>query len=397
MKKITSVIFASVLSAGLLCTGAGAEQVIDSADLGMHKIGVVVYNLNDEQVIAFRDYLENYIELCFPDVDFLYSSSVNNMEQEMQFIQDASDAGVEGILSFNSYDLEAEVKLCEENGIYYMRASSGVSDEDYAKVAENPYFIGAIGPDTEMEYQAGYDMGKYFAENQEKGAYFICSGGAGFGVGSHRERVKGMIDGLQDGYGVTVSDNTAELAAVPVSTTAEADGLKICVTPGFLDSENFLPAVVEAYEQDTYPVVLSAYPLSDFAAAAEKSIVGVIDCYSETNLQLFTSGRLHYVSGKFSSSIGPSFVSMYNAVTGYAEAFREDGRAFRISQDFWTSDSLQDYVDKYTLSSSVVLNAYSAEDLMAACKQITPECGFADLKDLAEASSFEDAFARRFQ
>lgn len=397
MKKIVSVICAGVLCTGLFSTPTFAEQTIDSANMDLHKIGVVVYNIADEQVVAFRDYLENYIELCFPDVDFLYSYSVNTPEQEMEFIQSACDAGVEGILSFNSYDLEAEVKLCEENKVYYMRASSGVTDADYEKVAENPYFIGAIGPNPEMEYQAGYDMGKYFAETQEKGAYFITSGGAGFGVASHQERVRGMIEGLEEGYGVTLPQKAEELAAAPVSVSAEADGLKVCVTPGFLDSENFLPAVVEAYEQDNYPVVLSAYPLADFADIAKDSIVGLIDCYSETNLQLFQAGKLHYLNGKFSSSIGPSFASMYNAVTGFAEDFRDNGKAFRIDQGFWTSDSVEDFVNKYTLSSNIVLNAYSAEDLMGCCKLISGDCSFEDLKALAEAYTFEDAEARRNQ
>lgn len=395
MKKVLTALCISTICTAIPGAQVFAETAVDSSNLGMHKIGVVVYNIADEQVVAFRDYLENYIELCFPDVDFIYSNSVNSAEQEMEFIQNVCDAGAEGILSFNSYDLAAEVELCAANQVYYMRASSGVSDEDYAKVAENPYYLGSIGPSVDMEYQTGYEMGQYFAAAKEKGNYFIASGGAGFGVESHVLRTKGMIEGLADGYGIKLTTDAEQLARSPQSTVAEADGMKICVAPGFLDSENFLPAVVAAYEEDQYPVVLSAYPLDDFANTAKDSVVGLIDCYSVTNLQLFNSGKLNYLSGKFSSSIGPSFAAMYNAVTGYAEDFRDNGKAFRISQDFWTSDSEEDYIQKYTLSSSIVLNAYSAEDLISVCKQMSPEATFTDLKELAEAYSYEDALARR--
>ena len=74
---------------------------------------------------AFREYLEGYIAgNNFSDVDFLYSSEVTTEEQEMEFLNDAIAAGVEGVLAFNSFDLEKEVELCAENGVYFIRPSS---------------------------------------------------------------------------------------------------------------------------------------------------------------------------------------------------------------------------------------------------------------------------------
>ena len=42
----------------------------------------------------------------------------------MQFLNDAIAAGVEGVMAFNSFDLEKEVELCAENGVYFIRPSS---------------------------------------------------------------------------------------------------------------------------------------------------------------------------------------------------------------------------------------------------------------------------------
>ena len=389
------------MCAGMLCMGvasmisASAEGYDDAGNPKTHKIGVIVYNIADEQVVAFRDYLENYIEECFQDVRFIYSSSITTPEMEMQFIQNACDAGAEGILSFNSYDLKAEVELCEANQVYYMRAASSISDEDYEEVKDNPYFIGAVGPGEEMEYEAGYNMAKHFAENYEGDEYFILSGGAGYGVGMHQERTKGILDGLQDAYSVKFDTDIEELVKTPAEITAEAGELKVCVASGFLDSNDFLPQIQEFYQSQPYGKVLSVYPICDMVKVLKDAKLGVIDCYDERNMQLFAEDKLHYVTGKFSSTIGPSFAAMYNAVTGYAEEFRENGQAFRLNQGFWTSDNLDDYLEKYTYSSSIVLNAYNYEDLDDVCKVYNPNAALGDLKELVSSYAFEDAVARR--
>lgn len=396
MKKNIMAVAACTLCAALSVPFmVSAEETFDTGNMEKHKIGVIVYNTADAQVLAFRDYLENYIELCFPDVDFLYSSNVNTPEQEMEFIQLACDEGVEGILSFNSYDLKAEVELCEKNEVYYMRASAGVEEDIFKTVEDNPYFLGSVGPTDEMEYEAGYNMAKYFLEGSDAKEFFIPSGGAGFGVTMHVLRTQGILDAIEEASGAKFAQDTKEIAASPAAVTAQAGDMKVCVAPGFLDSEMFLPAVQEAYAANPYGVVLSVYPLGDLVNDVEKAEIGVIDCYSEENRLLFTDGIMDYVTGKFSSTIGPSFAAMYNAVTGYADDFRDNGKAFKFTQGFWTSDSMSDYEEKYAYSSSIVLNAYSADDLLAVCKLVNPDATYEDLKNLAEAYTFEDAVARR--
>ena len=86
---------------------------------------------------------------------------------------------------------------------------------------------------------------------------------------------------------------------------------------------------------------------------------------------------------------------MYNAIGGYAADFRDDGKAFRIVQNFWASDSKADFDEKYEFASNITTPAYNYEDLQSVCKAFTPGATFADLKKLAEASSYEDAKKRR--
>lgn len=86
---------------------------------------------------------------------------------------------------------------------------------------------------------------------------------------------------------------------------------------------------------------------------------------------------------------------MYNAVTGYAEDFREDGRAFRLEQDFWVATNKTEYNTMYGLACGASVNAYNYEDLNMVIKSITPEADFEAFRVLTESSSYEDCLARR--
>lgn len=99
--------------------------------------------------------------------------------------------------------------------------------------------------------------------------------------------------------------------------------------------------------------------------------------------------------GKYSSLVGPAFALMLNAVTGYADDFRDNGRAIQVTQGFWTSDSRDDYTEKYALSSSAAMNAYNFDDLSHVIRIYNPEADLNDLVALAEACSYRSVQARR--
>lgn len=393
MKKAIKIAAFLVLALGLCVTMACAGQ--DKETIQTHKIGVVVYDLKDEQVQAFREYLETYIAANFADVDFLYSSEVNSKEEEMQFLQDAIDAGVEGILAFNTYDLEAEVQLCADNGVYFIRPSGTIAPEDLEKVAYNPYFLGFFGPGNEMEYEAGFHMASYFTEEKMGDSYFIVSGGASSNV-MHEKRTEGILDALQQSYGVTFEKSSAELAVTEEPVHLEAGDLKVCIFPGYIGMPQVGEQAKAEFASDPADIVLGAIPLQKIAASLGDAKLGIIDCYTEQNGELFKNGSLKYLCGKYESIIGPAFAALYNAMTGYAEDFRdEDGKAFAIQQGFWTSTDYEDFEEKYELSSGITLNAYSYEDLLGVCKAHNPSATLDELKALAGAWDFDSALQRR--
>lgn len=388
LKKITA--FLLTLTMVLVMTSCAKK----TEEGNIHKIGVLVYDLKDEQVQAFREYLEGYIGENFSDVDFLYSAGVTTDTEEMEFLNNAIAAGVEGIIAFNSFDLEKEVSLCASHGVYYLRPSSTTDPEDFAKVEDNPYFLGYFGPGNEMEYEAGYDMGAYFAKEQISDSYFLLSGGAGTNV-MHEQRAEGMLDALQEAYGVQFDQSSMDLASASEPVSVEAGNLKVTVFPGYIGVPDVGQQAVAEFEKDQAGVVMSSIPVQAIADSLGDASLGTVDCYTETNGKLFKNGNLKYLCGKYESIIGPAFAAMYNAVTGYSEDFREDGKAFAIQQGFWTSTDSQDFQEKYELSSGITLNAYSYEDLLEVCKAHNPNATLDDLKELAGAWDFDSAVQRR--
>lgn len=406
MKRLTAILLTVALLCALLA-GCGPrtsddianrdQQAAENSGLTIHKIGVATYNVKDPQIMMFKEYLDGYIKGCFTDVTFLYSDTISGSEDMEAFLTLCAENGVEGVMIFGSNDLLREVELCAEHEMYVIRPSGTSSDAVFDAVADNPYFVGEIGPGAEKEYQAGEEMTRALAG--EGKSYLILSSGASTGNEMHRLRTLAMLEVLQKVHGVTFPRSCDELAVVSEPTPIEVDGLRIMICPGYLELEKNSTAASELISSGEYTTVLSSVPVTSLIDALNSVEVecGVIDCFSEDNYFGFKKGKIAYVAGKYQSEIGPGFAALYNAVTGNADAYRVDGKGFRLEQGFWSAASESEYDSKYALASSISINAYNYEDLYSVIKSLTPEADFEDYKALVESYSYEDCLARRSQ
>ena len=395
MKKLIALILAAALCLGLAACGAAKPEAPRHTMEPVHKIGVIVYNTGDEEVIGFREYLQGYIESNFEMVRFVYSGSITNREEELDFIQKACDEGVEGFMSFLSHDLAAEVALCEKNKAYYMLASGTVADKDFEAVAENPWFLGMFGPGRAFEFQAGADMARFFAEQDYGTRYFVLSGGAPLGNEMHYQRTLGILNAFALAYGVSFETSREVLARTDRPVTLELDPITVTICPGYVSRAEFLKTAAQSFAAGEYDVVLSVLPPAEMVNAIGSTPLGVVDAFHTRNLQLFNDGTLKYCIGKYSSMVGPAFALMLNAVTGYADDFRSNGKAVRVTQGFWVAESAEDYAAKYALSNSASRNAYSFDDLVKVIRIFNPDATLVELEALAEASSIFAVEARR--
>lgn len=384
------------------CGAVSQEQVAnqdqisaEASGLQLHKIGVATYNVQDAQVQMFKEYLDGYIKECFPDVTFLYSDSIGSEEEMMTFLQNCADSGAEGMMFFYTNDLQKEVEFCARNHMYCIRPSGNVSDAEFQKVADNGYFLGEIGPGSAAEYAEAVKMTHFMA--QEGNGYIILSGGAFMGNEMHRLRTIGMLDALQEIYATSFQQSAETLALSAEPTVAEAEGLKVIICPGYVELPVFGEPASAAIRSGAYTTVLSAIPVTPLMDALNDSTVkcGVIDCFSEDNYFGFQKGKIGYVAGKYQSEIGPAFAALYNAING--DSFRENGKAFRLVQGYWTATSAETYSEMYALARGTAINAYNYEDLYAVVTRMNPDADFAAFRTLTESCSYEDCLARRSQ
>ncbi len=404
MKKlIIAALLLALLPIAFAC-GATSDDVADrdqikaaASGLTIHKIGVPTYDINDSQVKMFKDYLDNYVKSCFEDVTFIYSESITNADELMDFLDLCAQEGAEGIMAFISYDLAAEVDLCAANGMYYIRPAGTTEDAEFNSVADNPYYVGEIGPGAAVEYDSGVKMTEALADPEGNHKYIVLSGGAPTGNEMHRLRTLAVLETLQNIYGVTFAETAETLAVSPETTVAQAGSLQVAVCPGYelaAAADTELSALISSGE---YDVMLSAIPvtplLDDLSEAGIRC--GVIDCFSEANYYAFKQGTLAYLAGKYRSEIGPGFAALYNAMTGGAEIYRPDGRAFRLTQGFWTASSFAEYEEQYALAASLAVNAYDYGDLYAAVQTLDPAANFADFAALVQAYDYDSCRARR--
>lgn len=371
------------------------QTAAEASGMEIHKIGVATYNVKDAQIMMFKDYLDNYIKQCFPDVTFLYSESINGSADMEQFLTDCAENGAEGVMIFGSTDLVREVELCAEYGMYVIRPSGTSADDVFDAVADNPYFVGEIGPGAENEYNAGAEMARAMAGDGK--SYVILSSGASSGNEMHRLRTLAILETLQETHGIKFPQSCEELAVVPETTALEVGGVRIIICPGYLEQDAPRAAASKIISGGEYTTVLSAVPVTSLMDAlnAVEIECGVVDCFSEDNYFGFKKGKIAYVAGKYQSEIGPGFAALYNAITGHGDICRVDGKAFRLEQGFWSAANEQEYDSKYALSSGITINAYNYEDLYSVIGRLTPDADFEAFRALTESYSYEDCLARR--
>lgn len=395
MKKLLALLLALALCFMLASCSKGDSDMTAQTDTIVHKIGVIVYNTADEEMIGFREYLKGYIEDNFEMVKFVYSGSISSEAEELDFIQAACDDGIEGFMSFLTYDLKSEVALCEKNNAYYMLASGTVSSEEFEAVQDNPWFLGVFGPGQPFEFQAGADMARFFIREKVGTRFFVLSGGAPLGNEMHYQRTLGILDALASAYGAVFDRSRMELALSDAPVTVETDRVSVTICPGYVNDEAVLQTARETFEAGSYDAVLSVMPPMEMVNTIGKTPLGVVDSYNTRNLQLVTDGVLRFVVGKYNSMVGPAFALMLNAVTGHGADFRDNGKAIQVTQGFWVSDSAEDYGEKYALSTSAAMNAYNFDDLSRVIREFNAEANLNELVALAEACSYRAVQARR--
>lgn len=339
MKKLAGLGLVAAMSLSTLAgcgnsgNAAGDTSAKESKKQSDVKIGVLVQDVSGEEALGFRAYYEDYIADQY-GVTFTYTDELTDAASEKSAIEKFASQGYQGVISFLSNDRALQIETCESNQIYYAVAAGMLDDDQYEQYKGNEYFLGQVGPSMETEYQAGVDMGKFFAD---KGIKTVAMYGAFIPNPMHVYRVAGVLSGLGLSY-----DGSTDEAEVVGKIFADQG-----VDPSKVSGDIEMVAYLQGYGDTTTDEINAAIQAAPDAFISvgmattfftqQLNAAGIefsdIDSFTKSNGEAITSGKLVYLAGKYSSSVGPAFALIMNAING--NIVRDaDGNAVSISQNY---------------------------------------------------------------
>lgn len=367
MKKSIKKLFALLLASALIlsvfagCAGKPAENSADPAapsaggndeqsqapaDEKPIKIGVLVADVSGEEALGFRSYYENYIAKNY-NVELLYTEQLTDAAGERSAIERFAAQGCQAIISFSSSDRAMQVETCAQNKLFYAVASGMLDDEQYETYKTNEWFVGQVGPSMETEFEAGYAMGKYFAD---KGVKTIAMYGAFIPNPMHVYRAAGVIAGMGATYG-----GASDMGAIVGQIFGDQGVDPSKVSGGSVELVSYFQGYGET-TTDELNAAIQAQPdaflsvgMATTFFTQQLNTAGIefsdIDSFTSGNQAAMADGKLVYLAGKYSSSIGPIFAAVVDAVNG--NPIRgEGGTAISVSQSYLVATDTASF-DKY--------------------------------------------------
>ena len=344
MKKLVSLGLAAVMSLTMLVgcgssneatndTSTAETQQEETKPAGDVKIGVLVQDVSGEEALGFRSYYENYVADQY-GVTFTYTDELKDAASEKSAIEKFASQGYQAVISLASNDRALQIETCEENQIYYAVAAGTLDQEQFEKYKTNEYFLGQVGPSMDTEYEAGVEMGKFFPD---KGIKTAAIYGAFIPNPMHVYRVAGVLSGLGLSYGGATDE------ADVVGMIFADQGVDLSKISGDI----LIVASLQRYGDSTPDAITAASPAAPEAFISvgmattfftqQLNAAGIefsdIDSFTESNGEAITNGKLVYLAGKYSSSVGPAFALVMNAING--NVIRDaQGNAVSLSQNY---------------------------------------------------------------
>ncbi len=331
-----------------------AGEVKTPQDFETFKIGVMESQSNDSTVLR-RNYYENYIGPRY-NVEFVFSEQVKSADDEMNFIENCVDMGVDGIISFRSSpDVNQIIQVCEEYGLPYSVNTTRTPMVEGAFTGGYQTMTGVWGTEPVTVSNEFKEWIKSVASDDGSEGFMVTSALAFQGNTMHAECTQGVLAALQDIYGLTYEDTIENLAATSVPLEVPNDkGINIYIYPGTNStSDNWVQGASTALQTGKYGVFLQAAPTYGYTGVAVDEVergfdmnikVAVNASISDTLVTAFNTDdkfgnpsldMATVQSVSLLSAMG--FVQVYNHLTGYEALNRiENGEPAFFDMPIWT-------------------------------------------------------------
>lgn len=397
MKKILkksvlkATVFLLVLVSVLSACGSGGSGASSDGDTGEKiNIGVLIYDPSDSQVLAFQKYYNDYIAKNY-NVSFKFSDAISTAEEEKSAIENFASQNCKAVIALTQADMVAAINEAVKAKMYYIVGVGTMTDEQYDETKDNEYFLGTIGPDLDSEEKSGYDMAKHYIAAGDTN-FVLYAGGMSYGVDAHRKRFEGFVKAFQEA-GVTYKDPEAG----KFIGTFESDEYTIQVLEGFPDDAGafYTEAQQKLGEKGVETLLSVGIGLEVFGATIANVNpdikLATVSAFTEAYKDGFDAEpqQVDYLSGTFPAMIGPTFAAVINAVNGDAADFRDNGQAFRISQNYWNAQSKEEFDTMYAIANDFDDPAINKEDIDQLIKKNNEGITFADFEEFASNVDFD--------
>lgn len=305
------------------------------------KIGVLVADVSGEEAVGFKNYYTQYIAKEY-DVEFIYSPELKDNEAAKSQAETFIGQNCKAIIDMADKDRAGLAKYCNDNKVYYAIASGMMSDDDWATCKSYEYFVGQVGPSMETEYQAGLAMGQFYKNTKHVTQVAIY--GAFVPNPMHLYRLAGVLTGLGDTYnGASAQGIVGAVFAdkATVDPAKIAGDVAVEYIGGFDDTTNDKLDTILAKNPEAFISVGMATTFFTQKLNTKQIPFSDIDSFTSANGTAMNTGKLEYLAGKYSSSIGPIFAAIMSAVNG--APIRDNGNAISVSQGYWVATSYAEF------------------------------------------------------
>ena len=370
--KNTRMVLALLLCLSLVFGAVNALATDEQAV----RIGVLVSDATSSEALAFRAYYTEYLQSVY-NVEFIYSEELTDAADERSAIDTFIVNNCKGIISFSAFDRIAQIDQCDAAGIYYGVATGTLTDEQYEEVKDYGYYVGAIGPRLDIEFQTGYDMAVYYI-NQGMTQFGMFGGAVPYYTDMHIYRAAGMLAAMADlgGAGASYKGQTGMAIVGQIyadGATIETGAIGSLELMGYVGGYDFndawfgkLAQMVATPGIEAILTVGSGVDVLGSFVADTGIKLATVDAYTQAIGEAMDSGILDYIAGKFSASVGPIFMAVMNAIEG-SPIRDSENNALALGQGYWVATKAEEFAAFYALDGSVTDPAYTKEILDAYC------------------------------
>jgi len=306
MKKFISLVIISMLSLTLVSCKSTISGKKYSAPF---KVGIAT-NQYGETWETFKKYLDNEVADAL-SMQFYYSDHLSDADGLVAFMNDAYAQGCVGILNLITTNeaVTRGVALAEEYGMYFVTENSSFS----SSVMNSPYNMGHCGASSYGIGAAYNTVTKGLVDDGGEHGFYIFSGGAAGSIAaSHYYTTAGILEGLQEVYGLTYQMSIDDLVNNTEPGVVEHDNpnIKIYLYPGI----EFPPtqSVVKAKEilsEDGYDTLVTVYGTSSFL-----EIVDEVEKEKHKNIRILCTSSMEPLTAEGFSTYDSTGDTVLNAV-----------------------------------------------------------------------------------